>query len=221
MGAVCKLVSRNIKLYFRDKSAVFFSLLSVLIIIMLYVLFLRNTNADMMKRYSEDTTGINWLVNSWIMAGVIVVNSVTITLAVFGTMVKDQEEKRLDGFLVAPISRITLVLGYLLSAWIIGMIMTVITFTLAQIYIIADGGKLLPFISIMKVIGLIALNVLSGSAMVFFIVCFIKTSKAFTALTAVLGVLIGFVTGVYIPVGYCRKQCKPRQNSFLHHTEQF
>lgn len=34
------MVIRNLKLFFRDKAAVFFSLLGVLIIIFLYVLFL-------------------------------------------------------------------------------------------------------------------------------------------------------------------------------------
>jgi multidrug/hemolysin transport system permease protein len=201
MGAVCKLVSRNTKLYFRDKSAVFFSLLSMLVIIMMFILFLGKTNRDIFSDYSEDAAGISWLVTSWIMAGVIVVNSVTVTLVVLGTMVKDKEEKLLDGFLVAPISRTKLVLGYLLSAWVVGMIMTVLTFVLAQAYIVFDGGELLPFISILKVIGLIALNVLSGTAMVFLIVSFIKATAAYTAVTAILGILIGFVTGVYIPVG--------------------
>jgi multidrug/hemolysin transport system permease protein len=36
---------------------------------------------------------------------------------------------------------------------------------------------------------------------VFLIVNFIKTTAAYTAVKAILGVLIGFVTGVYIPVG--------------------
>jgi multidrug/hemolysin transport system permease protein len=209
MGAVLSLVSRNMKLYFRDKSAVFFSLLSVLVIILVFILFLGKVHTDSIIDTYGNTAGISWLINSWVMAGIIVVNSITVTLAVFGTMVKDQEEKRLAGFFVAPISRAKLVLGYLLSAWIIGVIMTILTFILAQIYIVADGGQILSVMSMIKAFGLTCLNVFSGSAMVFFIAGFIKSTNAFSALSAVLGILIGFLTGIYMPIGNLPEMVQP------------
>ena len=43
------LVIRNLKLYFKDKGAVFFSLLGVLIVIGLYILFLGDTFTDGLK----------------------------------------------------------------------------------------------------------------------------------------------------------------------------
>ena len=46
---------RNLKLFFRDKSSVFFSLLSVLIVLGLYVLFLGDQLVSSMK----DVTGAN------------------------------------------------------------------------------------------------------------------------------------------------------------------
>ena len=51
---------RNLKLFFRDKSSVFFSLLSVLIVLGLYVLFLGDQLVSSMK----DVTGANRLMDS-------------------------------------------------------------------------------------------------------------------------------------------------------------
>lgn len=47
------MVIRNLKLYFRDKAAVFFSLLGVLIIILLYVLFLGKMIAQTAEGFSD------------------------------------------------------------------------------------------------------------------------------------------------------------------------
>ena len=80
---------RNLKLFFRDKSSVFFSLLSVLIVLGLYVLFLGDQLVSSMK----DVTGANRLMDSWIMAGILAVTPVSTTLGSFGTMVADKAKK--------------------------------------------------------------------------------------------------------------------------------
>ena len=53
------LVIRNLKLYFKDKGAVFFSLLGVLIVIGLYILFLGDTFTDGLKGFYKP----EWLDN--------------------------------------------------------------------------------------------------------------------------------------------------------------
>lgn len=201
MNIVLRLVSRNTKVFFRDRMAVFFSFLSVIIIIMLYALFLGETNVNSIQSQVGGAEGVRWLVDTWIMAGILVVSTITVTLGVFGIMVKDQEEKRLAGFLVAPVGRSQIVMGYLFSAWLISTIMAVLAFVLGQIVIVADGGQILAFISILKVLGLIVLNVFSSSAIVFFLIGFIKSTSGFSSLSAILGTLIGFITGIYIPIG--------------------
>ena len=44
MAAFIELVKRNIRIYLRDRGAVFFSLLSMLIVILLMILFLGDMN---------------------------------------------------------------------------------------------------------------------------------------------------------------------------------
>ena len=83
----------------------------------------------------------------------------------------------------------------------VGVIMCTVTFGLAEIYIIANGGELLPFQGMLKIIGLIFLSVLASSAMVFFLVSFFSSINAFATASTVIGTLIGFLTGIYIPIG--------------------
>lgn len=201
MRVILQIISRNSKVFLRDRSAVMFSFFATFIIIMLYALFLGKVNVDSIKEQVHHSENVRWLVDSWIMAGILVVNTVTVTLGVFGKMVADQEQKRINGFLVSPIKRGQLVLGYLLSAVIIGIGLSLFSLAIAEIYIFSFGGKLLTLIELLKVIGLIIVNVFSSASMVFFFASFIKSNSGFTALSSVVGSLIGFLTGIYIPVG--------------------
>ena len=191
------MTGRNIKLFFRDKSTVFFSLLSVLIIIALYALFL----GDTYKNGLENVKGIDFLINSWVIAGILAVVSVTATMGAFGAMVEDRSKKILKDFYATPVKRSEIAGGYILSAFTVGVLMSLITLLLGEIYIFIAGGELLGLSAAAGLLGLIVLSVLSSSAMVFFIVTFFKSQNAFATASTIIGTLIGFLTGVYIPIG--------------------
>lgn len=191
------LAQRNFKLFFRDKSTVFFSLLAVLIIIGLYVLFLGDTIAGDMT----DIKNARFLIDSWIMGGLLAVTSVTTTMGAFGTMVEDRAKGTAKDFFASPLKRYKIAGGYVISSFMVGFIMCMITFILAEIYIVVNGGELLSMLSMVKVLGIILLTVLSSSAMVFFLVSFFSSVNAFATGSTVIGTLIGFLTGIYIPIG--------------------
>ena len=197
MTALFALVKRNLLVFFRDKAAVFFSLLSVIIIILLYVLFLGNV----MIGNNVDTEGFRFMMDSWVMAGLIAVASVSTTMGAFGIMVEDNAQSILKDFYASPISRTHLTGGYVISAYLIGIIMSTIALVFAQIYIIAYGGSLLPINSLVKVFGLILLATFSSSSMVLFMVSFFKSQNVFSAASAIVGTLIGFLAGIYVPIG--------------------
>jgi len=201
MDIAFKLAGRNIRVFLRDKVSVFFSLLSMFIIIGLYALFLGDINVSNIKDMAGDVPGVRFMVDSWIMAGILVVNSVTVVLGMFGTMIEDEQKKRLNGFLIAPVKRFSIVSGYVLAAWGVGMIINILAFALAEAYILIGGGTLLSLLSILKVIGLCMLNVFSASGIMFFIISFIHTNNAFATLSTIVGTIIGFLTGIYIPMG--------------------
>lgn len=191
------LAVRNLKIFFRDKSSVFFSFLSVIIIIGLYVLFL----GDVITSDMDGLPGVRFLMDSWIASGLMAVTSITSTMGAFGIMVEDRARKNNRDFLTAPLKRSTIAGGYVVSTYLIGVIISLVTLVLIELYIVAYGGSLLPFTSLLKVVGLILLSVLSSSAMVFFITSFFKSMNAFSTASTILGTLIGFLTGIYIPIG--------------------
>ncbi len=201
MQTVLAFASRNIRVYVRNRMSVFFSFLSVLIIIALYALFLGKVQADEITAAAGGRAGVRWLVDSWIMAGLLSVNAVTISLGVLGTMVFDKELKRFSDFIVAPASRTGIVVSYLISAWVIGFIFSLIAFVAGEIYIIAGGGQLLSPMEALRVVGMLALAVVSSSSIMFLVASFLTSGSAFGILSTLLGTLIGFITGVYVPLG--------------------
>lgn len=191
------LAQRNLKIFFRQKSAVFFSLLGVFVIIGLYVVFL----GDVWTENFEDLPGIKTLMNNWIMAGIISVTAITTTMGAFGTMVEDRVHKNSKDFYSSPVKRSKIVGGYVLSAYLIGLLMSALAFILGEAYIVFSGGDLLPLFGIIKVFGIILLSVMMSSSLVFFIVSFFSSSSAFATASTIMGTLVGFLTGIYLPIG--------------------
>ena len=190
-------MKRNLLVFFKDKASVFFSLLSVFIIIGMYALFL----GDVWTSGMTDITGARYLMDSWIVAGLIAVTSVTTTMGAFGTMVEDQSTKRIKDIRSAPLPRVSIAGGYILSAFIIGVIMSVVALVLCEFYIVAGGGAMLGGMELLKVFGLIVLSTFSNTALVLFFVSFFRSNNAFSIASTIIGTVIGFLTGIYIPIG--------------------
>lgn len=188
---------RNLRIFFRDRAAVFFSLLAVFIIIGLYALFL----SDVWTAELEGFTGVRYMMDSWIMAGLLAVTSVTTTMGAFGVMVEDRSKKIYKDFSVTPVRRGSLAGGYVISAVTIGIIMSVITLILAELYIVSGGGELLDAGAMLKTLGMIVFSTIANTSMVLFIVSFFKSANAYATACTVIGTLIGFLTGIYMPVG--------------------
>ena len=201
MNVIFKITNRNIKLYLRNKSAVFFSFLSMIIIIGLFALFLGDMLVQQLMYEYEAEEGVKWLVNAWIMGGIIAVNAVTITIATLSIMVEDKERRYIKDFIVAPIKRSYIVMGYILSSIILGVVLTIISFIAAQLYVLSVGGQLLAFVDIIKIIIGIIFTVLAISSIAFLGFTFINSEKTVSIVSAIVGTLIGFLVGVYVPIG--------------------
>ncbi len=84
---------------------------------------------------------------------------------------------------------------------IIGIIMSILALILAELYILAGGGEFLGIAALIKVLGLIIVCTLCNSSLVLFMVSFFKSNNAFATASTIIGTLIGFLTGVYLPIG--------------------
>lgn len=201
MNILYQLILRNIRLYLRDRATVFFSFLSVIIIIVMYVLFLGKMQMDNLGDVYAGVEGIDWLVSSWIMAGILTVSTVTVPLSAIGTLINDRATGVLDDFYASPIDRKVLALSYLMSSWVIAIIMVGLNFIIGQTYVVIMGGELLGIFAAIKVMGAVLLSIMVFSSFFFYIALFMKTQNAFSTLATLVGTFIGFLGGIYIPIG--------------------
>lgn len=194
-----QLIKRNLKLYFRDRMSVFFSLLSVMIVIGLYALFL----ADIIKGGGDFSlmSEADTILDTWILAGILSIVSLTTTLASYGVMVNDKCSKIMKDFYASSMKRWKLVVAYILAACIIGFIMSVCTLILGEGYIIANGGTFMGVQTLLKVLGVSVISVICGSSMMFLLSSLLKTTSAFSNASTVIGTLSGFIMGIYMPIG--------------------
>ena len=147
-----QLTLRNLKIYLRDKTAVFFSLLTMLIVIVLMLVFLGDMNvnsiAGVLDEFGAQGSRSNkenaeLLLLWWTIAGIISINAVTITLSSITTMINDAAGQRLQSFYTTPVSRLKIAMGYLISAWLSSVIICVLTFVIAEIYAVMQGSEML------------------------------------------------------------------------------
>ncbi len=194
------LAKRNSIIYFRNKRLVLTSLVGALIVIVLYVVFFGNNLKAHYSQYNG-LSQIDYLMNSWAMAGLISVVSVTTTLGALSVMLLDRTTSRNKDFLTSPIKSWTLGAGYILSTYSAGVIMSVATLIAAEFYILCTGGRLLSVRSLVEALLIILLTVLTASSITFFIVSLIRNADIFPTVSTIIGASVGFLAGIYIPIG--------------------
>ncbi|WP_146360427.1 ABC transporter permease [Arthrobacter yangruifuii] len=203
MNVVLDITGRNLRLYFRDRLNVFFSLLGALVLFLLYTLFLGNQQTESLAESfplasKEDIKG---LVDAWMFAGIVGITAITTGLAAVNVIVDDTATGRFRDFLVSPISRGQLVLGYLLSTVVIALIMTTVVFAVSLAYLAAADSVVLTAGQVARTYGYLALSCAAFGALSAFIVTFVRSPGSFAALSTLVGTILGFAAGSYVPVG--------------------
>lgn len=202
MSTVRSYIGRNLRLFYRDPLGVFFSLTGALVVFLLYALFLGQMQIDSLAQTPGlDAGAAGDFVDSWMFAGVVAVAAVTTPLGALSTFVEDAATGRFRDFLVSPVRRTQLVLGYLGSAFVIGLLTTLVVLAVALAYLGLTGRALPDAGQLAAIVGWTALSVAAYTALWAFVVTFLRTSGAYSGLSTLVGTLTGFVAGAYIPVG--------------------
>ncbi|KAB1440562.1 ABC transporter permease [Candidatus Galacturonibacter soehngenii] len=205
------IIKRNILIYIRDKTSVFFSLLSMLIVIGLMVLFLGNMNRDevvyILEKYGGqrdkalDLANATNLIQVWTIAGLLVVNSLTVSLTMIGMIVEDEAKNRIESFYVAPIKRSRLALGYVSASIIMASLICMITLAISQAYLFLTDSTVFTVQQVVQLLVLIIVNVFVYSSLLFLIAIFVHSVSAWSTLGSLIGTLVGFVGAIYLPMG--------------------
>ena len=203
MSEILAMVKRNCLCYFRDKASVFFSLLGVLIVILLYLIFLKDMLVDsFMTEISEMVSrdSVKEFVDAWVMAGILAIVSVTTSAGSLQTMIGDKVSGKDRDAKMTSLSSAKISAAYILSTFLVGQIMSIIAFAIAVGYLAATGCEM-SALGIAETLLLTIPASLSGAIIVYTLTCRMRSEGAFSGFSTVLGVLIGFLTGIYMPLG--------------------
>src|SRR5690606_18267658 len=200
MSEFLSLVSRNIKVFLRDKTAVFFSFLSVIILLALYVLFLGNNfKMDVLTPYFTSKE-LDFIVYSQLIPGLIVISTITISLGNLGNIINDLEYKIMDGFMVTPVKRVKVIAAYYLSSLLITIVISWTMLLVAWVLLGILTGIFFTLGTIINAALVIILCSIISSAFMVLLTSFIKSINAFGAVSGVFGTVIGFTSGIYMPL---------------------
>ena len=199
-----ELVLRNLKIFVGDKASVFFSLLAPLIVLLLYVFFLKELQIDsaaaMFGDVPVDPGLIEKTVNNWMLAGVVSVACVTVSFSAQEREIKDRETGVVADIKASPLPRPLIEMSYFLSNLVITLCICTAVLVVALIYAAISGWTL----SAGDVAGLFAclvMSALSASLITGLISRFVRTSSQHGALVGIVSAAIGFLMGAYMPIG--------------------
>ena len=165
--------------FLRDKAAVFFSLLSVIIMLALYFLFLgkQYTSHEVFNTVDEGLK--TYLTISIIMGGVLVINTLSLSFGMMGNLITDGSTQILKGFLVTPIARMKIIASYYIAGIINTFLFSLVMWIITLVYIALATPYMFSFLVIIKVIGLLFAYSLISTAFMLFVTTIIKTAAAF------------------------------------------
>ena len=203
MSDVLAMTKRNCLCYFRDRASVFFSLMGVLIVILLYLIFLKDMLVDSFLNELPDGTDsaqVRQMVDAWVLAGILAIVSVTTSAGSLQTMIHDKVSGKYRDSMMTALTSARISAAYVLSTFLVGQIMSLITFAIAIAYLSVTGCAM-TFGGIALTLALTVPASLSGSIIVYALTCRLGSEGAFSGFFTVLSVLIGFLTGIYMPLG--------------------
>lgn len=196
------LINRHIKLFLKSPTNIILSFLSSLVILSLYFLFIRDFTIKAVSEYGFVSNYNDLFVDRLMTSGLLIVIGATSVLSIIFIFVKDMYTGIIKDFLVTPHSYIKIVYSYFLAAFIISMIITLSIYTFIELFFIYYYHNINSFKTILYSILIITSSNIISSLLILIIALFINNFNSFATFQTLYGVVIGFFTGVYIPIGY-------------------
>ena len=197
---------RNLIIYFKDVLAIFFSLLTSIIIFILYLLFLKGTFVDALNGTLNGLesfvsgTDIDMLANGILLTGILGTAMITVPYTCLQTIVKDRESGVDSDICATPLKRWKIVLSYFTASTLCSFIMTSLILTVGLVVLNFMGDLHLSAQSLLAAYGLMFLGSVSSTALFMLAMLFFKSSSTSTAFFGILSAAAGFVIGAYIPL---------------------
>lgn len=200
------LTSRNAKVFLKDKTAIFFSMLTQIIILGLFLLFIKSSYVDGINealgslKDMIDKADIEALVNSWMISGVLGTSVITATMSALAVMVSDKENKIDFDYNASSVKGSVVVMSYFSGAVLCSLITGFALLAFGLGFLAMTGTFLLTAADILMLVGLVLLGSVSSTIILMTIVSFFKKDSTYSAFGVLISTLVGFVVGAYFPV---------------------
>ena len=197
---------RNLMLYFKDVQSVIFSLLTSIIVFVLYLLFLKGTFMDAIEGAMQgleslvSNADIDILVSGILLTGIIGSALITIPYNCLSIIVKDRENRVDYDILATPLRRWQIILSYFMASTISAFFTTGIILTIGLTILSAMGNLHMSVLSVAAAYGVTLLGAVSATAFFMIVVLFFQSASASGAFFGILSAAAGFVIGAYIPI---------------------
>lgn len=196
------LTFRNIKLYFKDKMTFLVSLITPLILLVLFIAFLKSTYEDsilsIIKGFDLDQSLIDALTGGWLFSSVLATSCITIAFC-SGMMVIDKINRANIDFMVSPVKKSTLQLSYVLANLFSTFIITFVLLIVGLIYL-ACVGFYITFVDILLIVFGIIITSLFGTILANIIWTFTHSQGVVSGVCTLVSALYGFICGAYMPI---------------------
>lgn len=198
------LTKRNSKLYFKDKGMFFSSLITPMILLVLYATFLAKVyresfTAGLPAGLSISDNIIDGLVGGQLISSLLAVSCVTVAFCANMVMVQDKVTGAARDLTIAPVKRSVLSLSYYLSALGTTLLVCLSAMGVGLIYL-ASVGWYLTAADILHIVGDVVLLVLFGTALSSLINFFLTTQGQISAVGTIISSAYGFICGAYMPI---------------------
>ena len=203
MSGLLASVKRNCKVFFKDKGMFISSLITPIILLVLYVVFLAKVYRDSFLSALDGAPAPDKLVNGFVAgqlcSSLLAVCCITVAFCSNLLMVQDKVTGVRGDLLITPASRSTHALGYYLSTAASTMVVCILALCGGLIYI-ACSGWYLSFGDIMLSFVDVILLVLFGTALSSVVNFFLTSQGQMQAVGTIVSAGYGFICGAYMPI---------------------
>ena len=223
MRGILGLIKRNLLLFFKDWQSILFSLLTSIIVLVLYLLFLKGTFVSAIQSAMEQYPGlasmvpqkdIDMFANLFLLSGILGSAMISVPFSCITVLVKDRANQVDYDILSTHLKRGQIIFAYFVSAVLTSTLLTDIILAVGLIGIRMQGNMYLNISQVVKAFSIVALGSISASAIFMIIVLFFKTVSACEAFFGILSAASGFVIGAYIPISQFSNEIQTVCNLF-------
>ncbi|MDD3260346.1 MAG: ABC transporter permease [Oscillospiraceae bacterium] len=198
------LTRRNCKLFFKDKGMFFTSLITPVILLVLYVTFLGKVYNDsftsaMPEGFAVDGALIDGVVGGQLISSILAVCCVTVAFCSNLLMVNDKITGARHDLTMAPVKSSTLAMSYFFATFTATLIISLTALVVCLGYLAFVGWYMTVTDVILMLLDVVLL-VLFGTALSSLINAPLSTSGQSSAVGTIVSAGYGFICGAYMPI---------------------